>query len=152
MPTGLLIITPPLKDFWTPKFSKVFYYLQKIWQFFCQVFIIHKKNRLRRAFIIYKISEAQIWALRGSIFSQKCCFCLKIPQKNFRLRRAGETLLLLVPKNFRLRRAFIINKIPKSICFYYLHKILQSFFLALIIYTLRGRGGIINSPAIWDSV
>ena len=42
--TGELLLTPPLKDFWAPKFSKGFYYLQKIWQFFCKVFIIHKKK------------------------------------------------------------------------------------------------------------
>ena len=105
---------------------------------------LFKKNRLRRAFIIFKISEARIWGLRESFFKQKCGFCLKIPPKNFRLRRAGETWLLLVTQKIRLRRAFIIHKFSKSFCFYYLHKILQSFLLALIISFLREGDFIIS--------
>ena len=144
--TGLLIIKPPLRIFELRNFPKSFIIHKKSGNFFVRFLLFTKKIRLRRAFIIYKISEAQIWALRGRFFHKNDVFALKYPQKNFRLRRAGETLLLLVPKKISLRRAFIINKIPKSICFYYLHKILQSFLSAFIIFMLRGVNS--NSPVV----
>ena len=90
---------PPLKDFWTPDFSTGFYYSKKSWHFF-QVLIIPKKFRLRRALIIIFFSKGQIWALWRSIFKQNPRFCLKIPLKKFRLRRAGRCRFLLFSKKF----------------------------------------------------
>ena len=59
---------PPLRIFELRNVPKVLIIYKKSGNFFVRFLLFTKKNRLRRAFIIYKISEAQIWALRGSIF------------------------------------------------------------------------------------
>ena len=66
---------------------------------------------------------------------------LKIPLKNFRLRRAGRSRFLLFSKFSRLRRALIIIIFSKSEFFlgsYYSLKISRIFSSALIILLLRG--------------
>ena len=139
--TGMIIIKPPLKDFWPPDFSIGFYYSKKSWQFFFWFLLFQKNFRLRRALIIIFFSEGQIWALRRSIFKQNPRFCLKIPLKNFRLRRAGRSRFLLFSKFSRLRRALIIIIFSKSEFFlgsYYSLKISRIFSSALIIIILRG--------------
>ena len=75
------------------------YYSKKSWQFFVWLLLFLKKIRLRRALIIIFFSEGQIWALRRSNFQQNSRFCLKIPLKNFRLRRASGPRPLLFKKN-----------------------------------------------------
>ena len=66
--TGVLIINPPLRIFELRNFPKVFIIYKKSGNFFVRFLLFTKKNRLRRAFIIFKISEAQIWALQGRFF------------------------------------------------------------------------------------
>ena len=132
---------PPLRIFGGRIFPEVFIILQKSWQNFLWLLLFSKKFRLRRALIIIFFSEGQIWALRRSIFKQNPRFCLKIPLKNFRLRRAGRSRFLLFSKFSRLRRALIIIIFSKSEFFlgsYYSLKISRIFSSALIIIILRG--------------
>ena len=131
--TGLLIIrTPPLRIFELRNFPKSFIIYKKSGNFFVRFLLFTKKIRLRRAFIIYKISEAQIWALRGSIFSQKCCFCLKIPQKIFRLRRADGTLLLLFTKKIACGGLLLFTKFQNRFAFIIYTKSSKVFFWLLL--------------------
>ena len=126
-----------------------FFLFQKILAIFFWFLLFQKKFRLRRALIIIFFSEGQIWALRRSIFKQNPRFCLKIPLKNFRLRRAGRSRFLLFSKFSRLRRALIILIFSKSDFFlgsYYSLKILQKFSSALIILLLRGGSYYYNMP------
>ncbi len=71
---------------------------QKILAIFFLALIILKKFPPAVGSYYYIFSEAQIWTLRGSIFWQILRFCLKIPLKNFRLRRAGPLRRLLFQK------------------------------------------------------
>ena len=134
--TGLLIINPPpLRIFGGRIFPEVFIILQKSWQNFLWLLLFSKNFRLRRALIIIFFSEGQIWALLRSNFQQNSRFCLKIPLKNFRLRRAGGPRFLLFQKISRLRRALIIPN--------------PNFFLALIIPKNPGK---ISSGAYYSTL
>ncbi len=71
--TEHIIITPPLKDFWPPDFSRGFYYSSKILAIFSLAFIILKKFPLAAG------SDYYIFLRRPILGSLVVDFFAKLP-------------------------------------------------------------------------
>ena len=92
-------------------FFHIFYYSQKISNFFSQLLLVSKNFPPAAGFYYFQFFWAQNLTSEKSIFIQKSRFCLVKHPKKFRLRRAKNARFLLTSwKKIRLRRALIILK------------------------------------------
>ena len=113
--TDLLIIKPPLKDFWDSDFFRAFIILKKSQTFFT-AFIISKKSACGGLLLFSNFLSSKFDLWKVDFFLQKSCFCLVKHRKIVRLRHAKNARFLLTSwKKFRLRRALIILKFLSQI-------------------------------------
>ena len=121
-------------------FFHIFYYSQKISNFFSQLLLVSKKFPPAAGFYYFQFFWAHILTSEKLIFRQKSRFCLVKHPKNFRLRRAKNARFLLTSwKKFRLRRALIILKfLSQKFSGSYYSQIFFSKFSYLLLSQQRG--------------
>ena len=127
--TGVLIITPPLKDFRGPDFPALIIIDFSKSDFFRRVYYSKKNSACGGLLLLYFFRRLNLDPPETE-FLQNSRFCLKILLNFFRLRRALIILAFSKSKNLGLLLLFSKFLAKILVCYYYSH-----FNGVLIIYS-----------------